>query len=227
MSPQIAPELTTREKILDAAEALFARHGFNGTSVRAIAAAAHVNLAASNYHFGPKESLIEAVFARRIRPLNAERVLLLDSVLHQAGEGPPDLAGVVEAFIGPALRMRLSPESGGEIFLKLMGRAHAEASDLMPQMLQNLFQETAQRFQEALMAALPEVPSVEVHWKFHFMIGTMAFVLAAPEVIERVSCGRCDLSDVEDIIERMTCFIVAGFRAPVPTAAEAVKGAVR
>jgi len=56
----------TREKILDAAEALFAEHGFEGASMRMITARAGVNLAAVNYHFGSKENLLREIFRRRL-----------------------------------------------------------------------------------------------------------------------------------------------------------------
>ena len=58
----------TKERILDAAEQLFGEHGPSDTSLRAITAAAGVNLAAVNYHFGSKEKLIEAVLSRRLEP---------------------------------------------------------------------------------------------------------------------------------------------------------------
>ena len=68
----------TKERILDAAEALFMEHGFEATSLRVITAAAGVNLAAVNYHFGSKEELFQAVLTRRLDPMNQERVALLD-----------------------------------------------------------------------------------------------------------------------------------------------------
>ncbi len=60
----------TKERILDAAEHLFSEHDLSATSLRAITSAAQVNLAAVNYHFGNKEGLIHAVFARRLEPVN-------------------------------------------------------------------------------------------------------------------------------------------------------------
>ena len=60
----------TRERLLDAAEVLFAENGFDATSVRAITTWADANLAAVNYHFQAKVVLITAVFERRIRPIN-------------------------------------------------------------------------------------------------------------------------------------------------------------
>ena len=60
------PGQETRDRILDAAEAAFMRYGFEGASMRTITAAAGVNLAAANYHFGSKEGLLCAVFRRRL-----------------------------------------------------------------------------------------------------------------------------------------------------------------
>src|SRR5512146_465631 len=68
----------TKERVLDTAEALFMEHGFEATSLRAITAAASVNLAAVNYHFGSKEELFQSVLTRRLDPMNQARVALLD-----------------------------------------------------------------------------------------------------------------------------------------------------
>ena len=91
----------TKIRILDAAESLFAEHGFAATSLRAITRHANVNLAAVHYHFGSKEGLVEAVFSRRLGPLNQERLELLDAVEARGGE----LEDVLRALIGPALRL--------------------------------------------------------------------------------------------------------------------------
>ena len=59
----------TVQRILDAAEVLFAQKGFAETSLRAITSRAGVNLAAVNYHFGSKEALVQAVFERYLTQL--------------------------------------------------------------------------------------------------------------------------------------------------------------
>ena len=101
-------EPSTTERILDTAEELFAEQGFS-TSLRNITADAGVNLAAVNYHFGSKEALIQAVFTRRLGPLNAERLRLLDAIeAHGWNDGA--LESILEAFIGPALRMSHDPK---------------------------------------------------------------------------------------------------------------------
>ncbi|HEY6339983.1 MAG TPA: TetR family transcriptional regulator, partial [Bryobacteraceae bacterium] len=74
----------TKTRILDVAERLFGANGFDSTSLRDITAEAQVNLAAVNYHFQSKDSLIDAVIARRIEPVNRKRMEMLD----KAGQNP-------------------------------------------------------------------------------------------------------------------------------------------
>ena len=104
-----APHFSTKERILGAAETLFARYGFAGASLRQVTAAANVNLAAVNYHFGSKDNLIEEVFRRRLDELNARRLEALKSAL--AIEAP-QLEDVLGAFIRPALDVSLDHGGG-------------------------------------------------------------------------------------------------------------------
>src|ERR671910_3594384 len=80
--------METKEKILDAAERLFAAHGFAGTSLRSVTKEAGVNLAAVHYHFGNKEDLLRAVLGRIVIPVNRERLEMLEQV-EAAAEGVP------------------------------------------------------------------------------------------------------------------------------------------
>src|SRR5215475_8480886 len=95
-----APHFSTKERILGAAETLFARHGFAGASLRQVTAAANVNLAAVNYHFGSKENLINEVFRRRLDDLNTERLKALTEAQAQPDFG---LDQALAAFVRPAL----------------------------------------------------------------------------------------------------------------------------
>src|SRR5438067_208004 len=87
-----ATSLGTKSRILDAAERLFLEHGFEATSLRQLTAAAGVNLAAVNYHFGSKEELFQAVLTRRLDPVNQERIDLLTKLEREAGLKAPPLA---------------------------------------------------------------------------------------------------------------------------------------
>ena len=94
------PHFSTKQLILDSAEALFERHCFVGASMRQVTAAAKVNLAAVNYHFGSKENLINEVFRRRLDVLNSERLRALAGVESNPGHCLED---VLAAFVEPAL----------------------------------------------------------------------------------------------------------------------------
>src|SRR5690242_5145363 len=102
----------TKERILDAAEGLFAAHGFADTSLRKIVREANVNLASVHYHFHSKEALLEAVVLRRAEPLDRERLELLDA-LERRGAGFPSVEEVLEAFILPTARLMQDPAGGG------------------------------------------------------------------------------------------------------------------
>ena len=203
----------TRERLLDAAEGLFAERGIGATSLRTITAQAEANLASVNYHFGSKEELIKEVFARRVQPINAERLRLLDECETSAGPEGPSLECIIKAFIGPALRLRQDPDGGGEPFLCLMGRIYSEPIQVR-QTIFALFDEVIRRFPAAVRRILPDLPVDELMWRLHFMVGAMAQTAMASETIKELTGGLCDPSDVEGTIERLTGFVVAGLRAP-------------
>ena len=92
--------MDTKSAILDAAEQAFAEHGFEAASLRSIIATAKVNVAAIHYHFGSKEALIEAVFERRLKPVNSRRLALLDAAEARAGSAPAPLVGLDAGLSG-------------------------------------------------------------------------------------------------------------------------------
>src|SRR5436189_1754138 len=95
--------IVTKERILDAAESLFMEHGFEATSLRSITAAAGVNLAAVNYHFGSKEELFQAVLTRRLDPMNHARLSLLTRLEAAAAPQPLSCEKILTALFVPAL----------------------------------------------------------------------------------------------------------------------------
>ena len=97
----------TRERLLDTAEKLFARKGFEAVSVREITSAAGCNLAAVNYHFGGKEKLYEAVLSERWRD-RARRMLQPMEELSQQEEITPEQ--VVRTLATCFLKGPLTPE---------------------------------------------------------------------------------------------------------------------
>lgn len=206
----------TQTAILDAAERLFAEHGFGDTSLRAVIAEAEVNLAAVHYHFGSKEALLEAALARRFQPLNAERLRLLDALEAAHPRGPLPLEPLLEAMVAPAIRMSGDPKRGGDVFMRLAGRLFSEPGKQVQAIFNSQFREVARRFTAALQRALPKLPPAELHWRIHFMIGAMAHTMCGVDRLRFFSGGLCDPSDKDGVIRRLITFMSAGLRAPLP-----------
>jgi AcrR family transcriptional regulator len=207
------PGVGTREKILDAAEWHFAAHGFAGTSLRAVIREAEVNLAAVHYHFGSKKNLLRAMLDRVVVPVNRERLERLEQLEAASGDGPPPVEGILEAFLAPGLRSIRDLGERGVIITRFLGRSYTEPSELVRELVRELFGEVGQRFTEALGRALPHLPEAELHRRFKLVVGVMTYIQAdAGRTGEYVE----DLSDVDEMVTRLVSFLAAGLRAPTP-----------
>ena len=208
---QAVPE--TRERILMAAERLFAANGIDATSLRSIIGEADVNLAAVHYHFGSKDALLEAVFQRLFGPLNQQRLAMLDEAESRAGKRRPSLAQIAEAFIAPTLRLCNDPERG-PTFMKLIGRMLAEPELFIERVASKQFAEIRRRFVDAVAGALPALPREEIMWRLMFGVGAMAHTMRIDKAMPQLSGGICAESNVDEHIQRLVSFIVAGLKAP-------------
>jgi AcrR family transcriptional regulator len=209
----VKPQHETRTRILDVAEELFMLHGFEGASMRLLTSQAGVNLAAINYHFGSKDALIEALFRRRLDPMNAARIDALDR-LEAEGQAPA-AAAIIRAFIGPSLRLMEDATGGGRNFIRLLGRTYTEPTKPIRILIGQLYAPAMQRYKAALQRALPDMPGEELVWRMHFMFGTLAYTLAATDTVQLIAgCKPEDRYDARLIEERLTAFLAAGLNAP-------------
>src|SRR4030095_14664613 len=161
-------QAATKAAVFNAAERLFALHGFENVSVRDITAEAGVNLASVNYHFGAKDALLFEIFRRRTSELNRERARML----HEANsrhDGKPPVREILEAYFAPPLRWA-SPDNDRRISVQFIIRARSEGTEDMREVLRNDVSHLA-RFADALMAARPELPKEDVYWRLHFVLG--------------------------------------------------------
>jgi AcrR family transcriptional regulator len=212
----VKPQHETRTKILDAAEELFMQHGFEGTSMRTLTSKAGVNLAAVNYHFGSKDALIEAVFRRRLDPMNAARIAELDR-LESAGPAP-DANAIIRAFLRASLTMIEDVKCGGRNFSRLLGRAYTEPARPIRALIGQLYAPAMSRYKSAFERALPDLPKEELIWRMHFMFGTLAYTLAATDTVQLIAgCKPEDRYDARLLEERLTAFLLAGLVAPLPS----------
>lgn len=214
----------TRERILDAAERLFMAHGYEGTSMRQITGEAGVNLAAVNYHFGAKETLMQEVFRRRLDWLNEERLRVLDELERDAAGQALKPSQIVDAFFGTMLRMAGDEARGGMTFLRLLGRTLAEPSEFIRGFLAHEYQLVVDRFKEALFRSLPDVPKAEIVWRFHFMLGATSYAIAGTDALRLVTDWQIEPDDSVDrldrLLPRLMSFLIGGLRAPLPQFSE-------
>jgi AcrR family transcriptional regulator len=193
----------TKSRILDSAEKLFGMNGFDATSLRDITTAADVNLAAINYHFQSKDSLIDAIVARHIQPVNKRRLELLEA------SGPhPTVEQILTAFMAPVMQVKV------DAVVPLIGRILSNPELFVDRVFHKHLAPVSQRFLEALSKALPELPPSELLWRLHFSIGVMTHTMLWGRIFPKITNGVCDISDREALVDRAVRFVAAGFRAP-------------
>lgn len=201
----------TKERILDAAEQLFADNGFASTSLRNITAEAGVNLAAVHYYFGSKEALIADVFSRRVAPINRERLEQLDRL--ESGTESPTVEQIVEAFVEPPIRMAHGWRSGATV-TRMLG--HAMSQPDVREVFVEQFRDTFERFAAALDKTLPQLSEREILWRFLFMVGSMAYTMTMCDDFSHITGGRCGPHDATATVRRLVPFIASGMKAPLP-----------
>ena len=174
-------QFSTKDRILGAAEELFAQYGFAGTSLRQVTGRADVNIAAVNYHFGSKENLVNEVFRRRMDVMSAERMSQLR--LAQAS-APGELEPILAAFVEPALAMAQDKQGGGA-FIRVIARAYAEKNDGLRKFLSDQYGHVQREFAKAISACLPSLTKEELYWRLDFLAGALTYAMADFGLIKR------------------------------------------
>lgn len=204
-------EIPRRDRILDAAEALFAEHGYDGVTLRQIATGAGVDVALANYHFGKKLELFQAVFERRAAPLNEARKQALLACQESAGKSGPSVEKIIEAFLRPLELHQETGDEGWRHYLALI--AYINNSPYWGRrMMSKLFDGLVQEFVEALKVALPNAREQDIYWCYHNLSGALTLTLANTGRIDKLSRGLCLSADFEAAYDHMIPFMAAGFR---------------
>ena len=206
--PSSSAPLPTKERILGAAEALFARHGFEGASLRQLTAAAGVNLAAVNYHFGSKDRLIEEVFRRRLDQLNGRRMAALQKI---AGDPDATVEDVLAAFIAPALE--LSHDGSGSLFMRVLARAFAEHDDTLRKFLSENYGHVMRQFTAEFARLLPHLSKEELYWRVDLVTGALTHAMSGFGMIQRKS-DVPEHQHREQTAAHLIRFAAAGLKSP-------------
>lgn len=210
----------SKDRILDAAEDLFATQGFAETSLRQITTHAGVNLAAVNYYFQSKEQLILAVLLRRIGPINQRRLELLDRLEADANGAKIALEELLNAFFEPVFDLKTHQNSFPR-FPQLFGRLYNEPGNWMERVFPIAFAQIADRFSKALSRSMEDAPVNAVLWGMFFSIGAMAHFLAKGPMLAQLSGSRIDANDAEAALKQLVCYTAGGIRAMAGTKEDA------
>ncbi|WP_430420087.1 TetR/AcrR family transcriptional regulator [Phenylobacterium sp.] len=204
-------QAATKAAVFNAAERLFALHGFQNVSVRDITAEAGVNLASVNYHFGSKDALLFEIFRRRTSELNRERARMLHEAATRNG-GKPTVRDILESYFAPPMRWA-APDNDRRISMQFIIRARSEGTADMRDVLRNDVSHL-ERFAGALMAARPDLPKEDVYWRLHFVLGMVHNNRFAEfDRLHHLSGGITREGDTDALLRRMLDFAEAGFSA--------------
>jgi AcrR family transcriptional regulator len=197
----------TKERILHAAEDLFAQNGFAGTSLRQVTSRADVNIAAVNYHFGTKENLVQEVFKHRMDEMSEKRLAQLSKAIDK---DPTDLESILLAFIQPALALTMDKHGGS--FVRVLARAYAEKNDGLRNFLSENYGQVLRAFAQAIANCLPNLSKEELYWRMDFVAGSLTYAMADFGLIKR-QAGVSEKSHCEKAAQHLIKFAQAGLKA--------------
>ena len=206
--------MSTKNKILDAAESLFADKGFSGTSLREITSLAEVNLAAVNYHFGSKKELIKAVMSRYMDELAPNLVSTLEAICAQPEQ--PTLIEVFSAFMEPLLSLNVFRQNGTSNFLQLLGRGYTDSQGFLRWFFTTQYPGVISNFVLAVQKAYPELTPEEIFWRLHFTMGTVVFTMSSSDALMDIAKNDFDKTlNIADVIQKVIPYVAAGVAAPI------------
>ena len=202
--------VSTKEKILNAAERLFAEHGFSETSLRMITTKAEVNLASVNYHFGSKKTLIQAVFDRYMVDFCQNLSIELET-LDMKGRDVA-VVDVLGTLVIPIVRLDDLRPNGAGVFMNLLGRAYAETQGHMRRFTRENYSDVLKHFNQFLQATSPKMQAEEMFWRLHFMLGSFIFTLAGHRTLQEISESSFGQHvSIEGILRQLVPFMAAAF----------------
>lgn len=201
----------TRERILDAAEELFAQQGYEGVSVRKIMGQAEADVSLAYYHFKSKRDLFDQVMLRRVEHLNAIRLEALEAVEKRHADDAPTVEEIIDAFTHPLLDVLATEHEEWKYYFQLIAQIN-NSPEWGGELMTRYFDPLVKRFIEALRKALPGCDEQDLYWSYHFLSGALTLTFAETGRIDNLSGGVCRSSDMDSINERLPRFIAAGFR---------------
>ena len=210
-----APE--TKARILDAAEALFAKRGYHGTSIRDISSAARVQNAQTYHHFGSKEGLFRAVVERRGKAHSVSIRGSLDDLLAACGNELPLLDQLFRAFMQPMVDRVLRSGPGWRNYIRLLAQlANQPQDESYAAPFGENFDTVVGDYIAQVRRIHPEISAEDTHWSFFFFQSAIIHIVLEAGIVDRQSDGLCRSHDLDLIVDKMARFFSAGVRGMRP-----------
>ncbi|WP_300381434.1 TetR/AcrR family transcriptional regulator [Henriciella sp.] len=203
-------KVSRKDAILDAAEALFAEHGYDGVTLRAIAARAGVDVALANYHFGRKHELFEQTFQRRAEILNTWRLEALEACRREAAPAAPSVRDIIDAYLRPLMTGPHLKEPGWRNYYGMVAYVNSSVT-WGGQLMTRSYDPAIGSFIDALKEALPEAGDEAIYWGYHCLSGALTLAFAQTGRLDHLSHGKVCSTDLEGGYLQMVDFITAGF----------------
>ncbi len=202
----------TVDRILDAAEKLFAEHGFAETSLRSITSNAGVNLAAVNYHFGSKKALIQAVFSRFLDPFVSKLSKAL--VKYQDNNDAIDLEEILHLLVDQIMVVEPRSPEDLSVCMRLIGLAYTQGQGHLKKYLREVYGDVFQACLQLLVKACPNLPMGDLFWRVYFILGSAVFTLSGANALRAIAESDYGVNyELEEIMRKMVPFMAAGLRA--------------
>lgn len=207
-----APRDGSRERLLDAAEFLFAERGYDATTTRDVAARAESTMGTLSYHFHSKDGLLGEVVGRRFHELSDLRRTAYKT-FSRNGERTPTLAQTIVAIVQPAVERAMCGGAAWASYVTLMSRLYSMESESHSAMIADLGDGIGAEMLTWLQAAVPNTDRSSVIHTYHFIIGTMltASNPAQATRLRRISSGF-DGFQYREMSEKLLDFLIGGAR---------------
>lgn len=202
---------STKEKILDVAEGLFAEYGFNDTSLRTITSKAGVNLASVNYHFGDKKTLVRAVLNRYLEAFMPEMKQSLERLNERDDY---DMAEVFEALRAPLRSLSELRPNGTSRFMLLIGRGYTDVQGHLRWFITNHYNDVLTLFTDSVLKANPNLTRETLFWRLHFTLGTCVFTMASSQALAEIAENDFGSKvDPKSVVDQLIPYLAAGVAA--------------
>lgn len=199
------------DRLLDAAEQLFSERGFEGASVRDIAATAGCNIAAVNYYFGGKDKLYTEVWRRELIQMRDTRLHAIEQVMSESG-GKPSLEDLLKAFsnafIGPFV-----DESRSRWLMRLMAREMIDQHVNTNLFVEEVVRPTMNALGGALQKLCPGLEESKIPLLIVFLAGQLIHVVHSKAMLDQTEMAEIPAFDINEAVEHIVKFSAAGIRA--------------